>query len=56
MADLFARDVKTIGKHINNAMMEEVDHSTATKFATVQNEGGRTVEPRIIVLVMVIRE
>lgn len=34
MADLFDRDVKTIGKHINNALMEELDHSTVAKFAT----------------------
>ena len=25
MADLFGRDVKTIGKHINNALKEELD-------------------------------
>lgn len=25
MAELFDRDVKTIGKHINNALKEEVD-------------------------------
>ena len=25
MAELFERDVKTIGKHINNALEEEVD-------------------------------
>ena len=37
MADLFDRDVKTIGKHINNALMEELDYSTVAKFATVQN-------------------
>ena len=39
MADLFGRDVKTIGKHINNALKEELDDSTVAKFATVQNEG-----------------
>ena len=37
MAELFDRDVKTIGKHINNALMEELDYSTVAKFATVQN-------------------
>ena len=41
MADLFGRDVKTIGKHINNALKEELDNSTVANFATVQNEGGR---------------
>lgn len=44
MAELFDRDVKTIGKHINNALREELDDSTVAKFATVQNEGGRDVE------------
>ena len=44
MAELFDRDVKTIGKHINNALKEELDNSTVAKFATVQNEGGRDVE------------
>ncbi len=44
MAELFDRDVKTIGKHINNALQEELDNSTVAKFATVQNEGGRDVE------------
>ena len=44
MAELFGRDVKTIGKHINNALKEELDNSTVAKFATVQNEGGRDVE------------
>lgn len=40
----FDRDVKTIGKHISNAINEELDNSTVAKFATVQNEGGRDVE------------
>ena len=44
MAELFDRDIKTIGKHINNALKEELDNSTVAKFATVQNEGGREVE------------
>ena len=35
MADLFGRDVKTIGKHINNALKEELDNSTVANFATV---------------------
>ncbi len=47
MADLFGRDVKTIGKHINNALKEELDTSTVANFATVQNEGGRDVERNI---------
>ncbi len=44
---LFGRDVKTIGKHINNALKEELDTSTVANFATVQNEGGRDVERNI---------
>ena len=45
MSELFDRDVKTIGKHINNALREElyVDNSTVAKFATVQTEGEREV-------------
>ena len=45
IAELFDRDVKTIGKHINNALKEELDaNSTVAKFATVQIEGDREVE------------
>ena len=49
MAELFDRDVKTIGKHINNALKEELNNSEATvaKFATVQMEGEREVERNI---------
>ena len=47
MAKLFERDVKTIGKHINNALKEELDRSTVANFATVQMEGGREVERNI---------
>ena len=47
MAELFGRDVKTIGKHIGNTLKEELDSSTVAKFATVQNEGGREVERNI---------
>ena len=44
LATLFGRDVKTIGKHIANALKEELQGmSTVAKFATVQTEGGRTV-------------
>ena len=43
MAELFDRDVKTIGKHISNALKEELDNSTVAKFATVQKEGEREV-------------
>ena len=44
MALLFGRDVKTIGKHINNALSEELrDIPTVAKFATVQKEGKRSI-------------
>lgn len=44
LAKLFDRDVKTIGKHINNALKEELqDIPTVAKFATVQKEGLREV-------------
>ena len=44
MAELFGRDVKTIGKHITNALKEESDReSTVANFATVQEEGNREV-------------
>ena len=44
MAILFGRDVKTIGKHVNNALREELQGmATVAKFAIVQNEGGRSV-------------
>jgi hypothetical protein len=37
---LFGRDVKTIGKHINNVFAEGelYENATIAKFATVQNE------------------
>ena len=48
MAELFDRDVKTIGKHITNALKEELKEiPTVAKFATVQNEGGRTVTRQV---------
>ena len=36
IAKLFDRDIKTIRKHINNALSEELDNSTVANFATVQ--------------------
>ena len=47
LAQLFDRDVKTIGKHINNALKEELDDSTVAKFATVQTEGNRKIQRSI---------
>ena len=44
LAVLFNRDVKTIGKHIANALKEELkDLATVANFATVQKEGTRSV-------------
>ena len=40
MAELFDRDIKTIGKHINNALKEELrDISVVAKFATTATDG-----------------
>lgn len=47
LASLFDRDVKTISKHINNALKEELDSSTVAKFATVQKEGSRNIKREI---------
>ena len=48
LAELFGRDIKTIGKHINNALKEELKGiSTVAKFATVQKEGEREVTRNI---------
>ena len=48
MAQLFGRDIKTIGKHINNALHEELaSDPTGANFATVQKEGGRLVTRQV---------
>ena len=48
MATLFGRDVKTIGKHVNNALHEELANvPTVANFAIVQNEGSRMVTRNI---------
>ena len=50
MSLLFGRDVKTIGKHIANALKEELENSPkppVAKFATVQTEGNREVERQV---------
>ena len=40
LAELFARDVKTIGKHVNNALKEELAGiSVVAKFATTAADG-----------------
>jgi len=41
LSALFDRDIKTIGKHINNALKEELegDSSVVAKFATTASDG-----------------
>ena len=39
MAQLFDRDIKTIGKHIQSALREELDDSVVAKFATTASDG-----------------
>ncbi len=39
LSKLFDRDIKTIGKHINNALSEELDNSVVAKFATTASDG-----------------
>ena len=45
IAELFGRDIKTIGKHVNNVFKEKEleKNATVAKFATVQKEGNREV-------------
>ena len=49
MSQLFNRDFKTIRKHINNALKEELEYnnSTVAKIATLQHEGNRNDERSI---------
>lgn len=49
MAELFQRNKSTISRHIKNVLDEgELDEKTTVAFfATVQNEGARTVERKI---------
>jgi hypothetical protein len=49
IAFLFDRDIKTIGKHINNVFNEgELNEiSTVAKFATVQKERERSIEKEV---------
>ena len=39
LSKLFDRDIKTIGKHINNALKEELDSSVVANFATTATDG-----------------
>ena len=52
MAALFDRDVKTIGKHINNALKEELkdDNSVVAKFATTAKDGKKYNVENITIL------
>ena len=45
LAKLFDRDIKTIGKHINNALKEELleDNSVVAKFATTASDGNKRI-------------
>ena len=48
LSELFDRDIKTIGKHISNALKEElIVIPTVAKFATVQKEGEREVKREV---------
>ena len=51
MAELFGRDYKTIAKHINNALREELEgEPVVAKFATPKNYGrvaGKTQEQMV---------
>ena len=45
MAQLFGRDIKTIGKHINNALHEELaSDPTGANFATIENRKQRLMD------------
>lgn len=49
MSELFSRDKSVISRHINNIYKEKelAQSSTVAKYATVQFEGGRTIERNI---------
>ena len=48
MAALFGRDPTTIGRHVRNALREELaDLATTADFAVVRKEGGRLVERKV---------
>ena len=49
LAELFDRDIKTIGKHINNALKEELtgDNSVVAKFATPRCDNFRRLPCKI---------
>ena len=48
IAQLFGRDIKTIGKHINNALKEELSNEVVVaKFATTVNMELLKEKPRL---------
>ena len=48
MSTLFSRDPTTIGRHVRNALREELAGlATTADFAVVRNEGGRLVERKV---------
>ena len=50
LSKLFDRDIKTIGKHINNALKEELDSSVVAKFATTAADGELEQESNLHIL------
>lgn len=51
LAKLFDRDIKTIDKHINNALKEELleDNSVVTKFATTASDGNKRIAATLFI-------
>ena len=46
IANLFDRDIKTIGKHISNALKEELaEYSTVANFATTEKTAAKSKRP-----------
>ena len=54
LAKLFGRDVKTIGKHINNALKEELDNSVVANFATTTSFDNSSFRALLICLPIVL--
>ena len=54
MAQLFGRDIKTIGKHINNVLHEELaSDPTGANFATIENSKNPTVAKTASITVVI---
>ena len=51
LAKLFDRDIKTIDKHINNALKEELleDNSVVAKFATTASDGNKRIAATLFI-------